>query len=805
MKEPRPIPPNAENELRPSDRADLSQIRVDDRQPSDACAILSAVAANTPQLAWTADAHGQLDWVNKGWLDYTGTTLEQNTGDGWRALLHPDHVDAVTEKFERHLWEGVDWEETFPLRADDGSFRWFLSQMHAVRNKSGQVERFFGTHTDATEHRAAHERLRLNAETFSRLIVQSPFGVYAVDAEFRIAHVSSGARSVFANVQPLLGRDFGEAIRVIWPAPFAEEVLDIFRHTLATGDSYLAPSLTEKRADVDAVESYEWQVHRITLPDGRHGVVCYFFDSTRIRQAQDAVRVSEVRYRRLFQTAKDGILILDAHTGKITDANAFMGGLVGVEAHRLLGKELHEIGLFGDAEASKQAVRALQENGYIRYEHLPVKNQTGGSVEVEVVANVYEEDKVLVAQCNIRDISQRVVMEKKIAEQATSIALESRRKDEFLAMLSHELRNPLAPIRAAVHLLKATGQGTENPLHKQAREIIDRQSANMNKLINDLLEVSRVLTGRIRLDIQLSDLTQVIRNAAETVGPMIQQHRHELTMHGCERPIWVNADATRIEEVFVSLLNNAAKYTPDGGRIDVWCECPRGMNIAQVRVRDNGAGIDRELLPSIFDLFTQADRSLARSQGGLGVGLSLAHRLVDMHGGSLEVKSPPDGAEVGSEFIVRLTLLTEEFQQSLPDAPDTDTQLSDIGTGLRVLVVDDNFDLVVLLAMSLRQNGYAVQTAYNGADGLSAATKWRPDIVLLDIGLPGLNGYEVARRLRADAASQSAGRRMRLIAMSGYGREADLTLAREAGFEGHLTKPFEFKDLETLIAAPISH
>lgn len=777
---------------------------LNDVHVAGADAMLSPVADSIPQLAWTADAGGRVDWFNKGWLDYTGTTLAQNTGTGWKAVHHPDHVDAVAAKFEHHLREGLDWEDTFPLRAKDGTYRWFLSRMNVVRDESGQVKQFLGTNTDVTGYRMAQERLRQNADTFSKLIVQSPFGMYTVDSDFRIAHVSSGAQSVFANVHPLIGADFDEAIRVIWPASLAQEVSDVFRNTLATGEPYLAPSLTETRADVDAVESYEWQVHRVTLPDGRHGVVCYFFDATRIREAQDAVRISEIRYRRLFETAKDGILILDAHTGKITDANAFMGGLVGVEAHMLLGKELHEIGLFDNSEASKQAVRTLQENGYIRYEHLPVKNETGGSVEVEVVANVYEEGNDLVAQCNIRDISQRVVMEKKIAEQAAAITLESRRKDEFLAMLSHELRNPLAPIRAAIHLLKATEQGSENPLRKRAREIIDRQAANMSKLINDLLEVSRVLTGRIRMDLQPVDLTHVIRNAAETVGPLVKQHQHELILHGCEHPMWVSADAIRLEEVFVNLLNNAAKYTPDQGRIEVWCERPREMNTAQVRVRDNGVGVEAELLSSIFDLFTQADRSLVRSQGGLGVGLSLAHRLMELHGGALEVKSPPDGQTVGSEFIVRLALLPEVPQQADQEASDADAHSSGIGQGLRVLVVDDNSDLVLVLAMSLRQSGYSVRTAHNGADGLKAALNWLPDIVLLDIGLPGLDGYEVARRLRADTATQKTGRAMRLIALTGYGREADLALARVAGFDSHLTKPFEFEDLQKLIASPIS-
>lgn len=537
------------------------------------------------------------------------------------------------------------------------------------------------------------------------------------------------------------------------------------------------------------------------------GAVLVFRDITERYVKDQALRDSEMRYRRLFQAAKDGVLILDAHTGKITDANAFMGGLIGIDANELLGKELHDIGLFGDTEASKQAFRVLQENKYIRYEHLPLQNRQGQTVEVEVVANVYQEGDALVAQCNVRDISQRVAMEKKIQEQAAALAEESRRKDEFLAMLSHELRNPLAPIRSAVHLLRAQERaGSENIIQRQAHEIIERQVANLTKIISDLMEVSRVVSGRIRLRLQTVDLNEVVRHAAETAAPLFAARRHEVVLQLCPGNIWVNADPTRMEEVFINLLNNAAKYTPDGGRIEVWCEHPRGANHAQMRVRDNGVGIEPDMLRGgrIFDLFTQADRSLDRSEGGLGIGLSLAHRLVALHGGSIEAHSPPLAPEDdtkgvgGSEFIVRLPIVPPPRSAELGEPEGHATQ----SDGLRVLVVDDNVDLVLMLCTSLRQQGYSVQSAHTGPDGLSVALQWRPDVLLLDIGLPGLDGYEVARRLRIDPQLGSAGNKMRLIAITGYGRTADVALAREAGFDGHLVKPVDFKDLEKMMAVP---
>lgn len=515
-------------------------------------------------------------------------------------------------------------------------------------------------------------------------------------------------------------------------------------------------------------------------------------DITQRRAADQNLHDSEVRYRRLFQTAKDGILILDANTGKIIDANAFMSGLVGLEPEQLLGKELYEIGMFKDIEENKEAFRELQHKRYIRYDHLPVQNQRGERVEVEFVANVYHEDHTLVAQCNVRDIAPRIAMENKIIAQAEALAEESRRKDQFLAMLSHELRNPLAPIRSATHLLKLQEHGSENFIQKQAREVIERQVANLTRLVSDLLEVSRVVSGRIRLNLTTLDVNQVVRHAIETARPLIELRKHELTLNLCTNPVWASADATRLEEVFVNLLGNAAKYTPEGGRIEVHCE--RHQNHALVRVRDNGIGIESDMLREgrIFELFTQADRSLDHAAGGLGIGLSLVHRIVQLHGGTAEAQS--DGPGKGSEFILRLPLVPEPGVQHSPPAEEPSGERPD---GMRVLVVDDNIDACTMLSHALRGKGYGVQVAHTGPDGLRVAQQWRPDIVLLDIGLPGLDGYEIARRLRAEKTTSE----MRVIAMTGYGRETDIKLAREAGFDAHLTKPFDFHEMEKLMAA----
>lgn len=506
------------------------------------------------------------------------------------------------------------------------------------------------------------------------------------------------------------------------------------------------------------------------------------------QKAEAALRDSETRYRRLFQSSQDGILIINVHTGKIIDANAFMSGLLGLELPKMIGKELYEIGMFGDAQAYKAAFVELRQNNYIRYDHMPLRKLSGETTQVEFVANVYSEGDRMVAQCNVRDITERARMEREIKRQAEVLAEQSRRKDEFLAMLSHELRNPLAPIRSATHLLSLQERGSENLIQQQAREVIERQVTNLTRLVSDLLQISRVATGQIKLRPQTVDMTEVVQHSLQTARQLIDSHMHEVSLTVPDEPVWVHVDAARLEEVIVNLLTNAAKYTEEGGRIELSLE--REPNHATLRVRDSGIGISAELLPRIFDLFTQAERSLDRSQGGLGIGLSLVQRLVELHGGTVTAHSA--GLGQGSEFIARLPLAADPvFAPAMPKAD----QITPGATGLRVLVVDDNVDGCTMLAHYLRHQGYAVQTAYTGPAALTVAEVWRPDVVLLDIGLPGLDGYEVARRLRADTVRTKT----KLVAITGYGQESDVQLAREAGFDAHLLKPADSVELLNLL------
>lgn len=471
------------------------------------------------------------------------------------------------------------------------------------------------------------------------------------------------------------------------------------------------------------------------------------------------------------------------------------GGVSGLELYRRLkagGADVPAILVTGlrEDELLLQALRAgvrdfvLKTPEYLEY-LLP-------SVE-RVLKQVRTERQLVESHARAREAERRQheleaeIAQRKRAEQLLKDA--DRRKDEFLAMLAHELRNPLAPIRNAIHILQLQapdGEQVRGPL-----EVIDRQTRQLAGLVDDLLDVSRITRGQITLHKQPLDLAEIVAQAVETSRPLLEARRHRFELQLPREPIVVEADTTRLTQVVLNLLNNAAKYTEEGGCIGLTVE--RQDAEVVLRVRDSGMGIPAEMLPKIFEPFTQVEHTLDRAEGGLGIGLTLVRRLVELHGGSVQAFS--EGRGHGSEFAVRLPIAPQPSPSMAASGSDAGPHSRSECSARRILVVDDNKDSAESLAMLMRLLGHEVRTAHDGEAGLRAAQEFCPDIVVLDIGLPCLSGLEVAQRLRHDLGLHDT----LLIAMTGYGQEEDRRRSQEAGFNAHLVKPVDFGELQALL------
>ncbi|MGH8468864.1 MAG: ATP-binding protein [Gammaproteobacteria bacterium] len=435
------------------------------------------------------------------------------------------------------------------------------------------------------------------------------------------------------------------------------------------------------------------------------------------------------------------------------------------------------------------ATRALKEGiivGLANRTILIAKDGTEKAIDDSAAPIRDEQGKLAGVVLIFRDISERRRVDNELRQYAADLAEIDRRKNEFLAMLAHELRNPLAPIRNAVQVLQLTG-GDAGAV-KSASAMLERQVGQMVRLVDDLLDVSRISRGKIELCKEQVELASVVNQAVEAARSLVECIEHELTVTLPPQPVYLNADPTRLAQVVGNLLNNACKFTNKGGRVCLTVE--REGEQAVIRVRDNGIGIATDHHSRIFDIFTQVDTSLERSVGGLGIGLMLVKNLVEMHEGMVEVHSA--GLGQGSEFAVRLPILVETAKPP----PEPTVSEPTPTTARRILVVDDNRDSAESLAMLLNLMGNETHTAYDGLEAVEAAATVRPDVILLDIGLPKLNGYEACRRIR----EQPWGKNMVLVALTGWGQEEDRRKSREAGFDGHIVKPVDHAALTKLLA-----
>jgi PAS domain S-box-containing protein len=521
------------------------------------------------------------------------------------------------------------------------------------------------------------------------------------------------------------------------------------------------------------------------VDDENVGRVWSFRDITTRKRAEEA----RARLASIVESSHDAI-ISKSIDGVILTWNAGAEQLLGHSAAEAVGRPVSLIVPEDRREEEASILRRLEHGERIDELETVRLSKHGRRIDVSLtISPIIDDDGRLIAVSSIaRDITVRKQVELENANLLAALKEADRRKDEFLAMLAHELRNPLAPIRNAAQIIRL--KGPPAPDLQWAREVIDRQVQQMTRLVDDLLDLSRISRGKIELRKRRIELAAIVNSAVEASRPLMEKWGHELTVTIPDDPIYLDGDLTRLSQALLNLLNNAAKYTEQAGRI--WLSAEERGGDVLIRVRDNGVGIPAEMLSRIFDMFTQVDRTLERAQGGLGIGLTLVRQLVEMHGGRVDVMS--GGVGQGSEFIVRLPV-----SRSRRDVDGQPTDPDSVGAAAfpncRVLVVDDNKDAADSLGMLLRASGSEVRTANDGLQAVGAASVFRPEVVLMDIGLPKLNGYDAARRIRTELGDEVV-----LVAVTGWGQEEDRRRSHDAGFDHHLTKPLAMETLQKLLA-----
>ena len=741
-----------------------------------------------------------------------GPDLIQFYNDAYRQTMGPERHPSALGQPGRECWEEI-WPVIGPQIESilaGGPPTWHEDQLVPV-TRHGRREDVWWTYgyspiRDATgvrgvlvvcndvtkEHLARDELKRVNerliaemrhrrheAERWKDLFRQAPGFMCILRGPNHIFEFANDAYMRLVGIREVLGRQMRDAI------PEAEEqgFLELLDQVFTTGKPYFAhevPVSLQRSSGSFSTLFVDFVYQPIIEPDGAvSGIFVEGSDVTEKRHAQDDLRISEERLQEGMVAARMTVWDWDL---------AKMKGVFSANASEIFGVDLDsverpwELLHPDDATVMKAACKqAIAERGKFQAIVRIIHPRNGETSWADIRGHVLCNDTG--QPFALRGISLDVT-DRKRAEEKLQEA--DRRKDEFLAMLAHELRNPLAPIGAAAQLL-GIAEIDESRV-KQASEIITRQVDHITGLVNDLLDVARVTRGEVLLDKHPVDLRKLLADAVEQVEPLVRMRRHRLALWQPEAPLLVRGDRKRLVQVIANLLNNAAKYTPKGGNIQACLEAHADQ--AVLVVQDDGIGIDPDLLPHIFELFTQANRSSDRAQGGLGIGLSLVKRIVELHGGSVTVRSK--GAHAGAEFTVTLPRCTE-VQPGVTSVGDM--PIPRPAKTLRILIADDNQDAALMLSMLLEVEGYDTFVEHDAYRALERAYAKLPDICILDIGLPGMDGNEIARRLRsAGAEAQPV-----LIAITGYGQDSDRKISFEAGFDHYFVKPVDVKKLVALL------
>jgi PAS domain S-box-containing protein len=768
-------------------------------------------------------------WVSKPYADWIGRPAHEIVGRPIRDVIGPEAFGQLRPYFERVLaGEVVRYEERVPFRGIGP--RWITAVYTPTRDAQGACDGWVAVVNDIDPRKRMEEALRESEQRFHALADSVPAHVWMDD---------EGGRGAFANARFLEYAGLApDRSAKGWPDVLHPDDKERYRAEYLSA----AAAVRAFRAEVRLRRhdgTYRWfEVSgHPRLEDERFvGYVGLNLDVTDRKQTEGRLKASEQRLAEELEAMirlhalNTRLLAADDLRTALDDllesAVATSGADFGnVQLYNPLTEALEIVAQRGFrqdfldyfrlvrvdevsccAQAMESGERIVIEDvaldpayephraaaaaaGYRAVQSTPLKGRDGSTLGM-LSTHFRRPQRLSERNQRLLDVYARHAADLILRFRYEQVLKEAdRRKDEFLATLAHELRNPLAPIRNAVEVLKVTGP--TGPDLAWGRDVIERQAGQMARLLDDLLDVSRITRGRLELRKGRVTLAAAVESAVETSRPAIDGGGHRLTVTLPPEPVHLDADPVRLAQVFANLLNNAAKYTDRGG--DVRLSAERAGQEVVVSVRDTGIGIAPEVLPRLFEMFSQAKPALERSQGGLGIGLSLVRGLAEMHGGRVEARSAGPGR--GSEFVVRLPVAAapEGHEQRPAEAEKPRA------TGLRVVVADDNRDAADTLAMMVRLMGHEVRIARDGQEAVEAAEAFRPDVVLLDIGMPRLNGYDAARRLR----DRPWGRDLLLVAVTGWGQEEDRRRSKEAGFEHHLVKPASPAALEKLLGSVV--
>ncbi|HTU89566.1 MAG TPA: response regulator [Gemmataceae bacterium] len=604
-----------------------------------------------------------------------------------------------------------------------------------------------------------------SGEEALRLLLQNDFAVVLLD-------IRLGAMDGFEVAQCIRSQERSKHTPIIFVTAFeSEDFSPAQAYTLGAVDYLVKPLVPQiLRAKVEVFI----ELHQRT---------------EQVRQLQ-RYQTEQVRAElaAIVESSEDAIISGNLQ-GIVTSWNKGAERLYGYSAAEAIGKPISLLHPAERANEFPNLLERLRRGERIEPYQTVRLRKDGSRVDVSLSVSPIKdgEGKIIGAAKIARDIGPQKRLEEELRQHAEELAEAHRQKDQFLAMLAHELRNPMAPLRTGVHILRQSQ--TPPDVRERTHDMMDRQLRHLSRLVDDLLDVSRIMRGKIELRKESIDLRQLARTVAEDRRPVLEQAGLTLLLDVPETPVWVIGDFTRMTQILNNLLDNSVKFTKGRNKVAVRVVADLERRLAVLSVRDEGMGIEPQLLPRLFTPFLQADRSLDRSRGGLGLGLATVKGLAELHGGSVEATS--EGAGQGAEFTVRLPL-SEEMQ--VPSETPAAQQPS--ANHLRVLVIEDNRDAADSLRLLLDLLGHEARVAYSGPEGVAMAKEWRPDVVLCDIGLPGMDGYEASRQLRQFPGTAKA----LLVAITGYGQESDIQRSKEAGIDCHFLKPIDPAKLKNLLA-----